>query len=85
MNELEEAQAFLKEAKKQIMTMMRKNEAILKEIDATVTSHDKILKKVAYANECVEEMLCSVLVAIRQHEYLQPWKPKDAPESKPEL
>lgn len=81
MSELEEAKAFLKEAKGQILTMIRKMDSMLKGLDAKISSHDEILRKVAYANECVEEMLCSVLVAIRQHEYLQPWKPKDVPKS----
>ncbi len=85
MSELEEAKAFLSEAKRQIMTMIRKIEVSLKNMDAKISSHDEIMKKVAYANECVEEMLCNVLVAIRQHEYLQPWKPKDAPESRTEI
>ena len=37
-----------------------------------------VVEAVSKTNECVEESLCNVLLAIRQNEYLQAWYPEQS-------
>jgi len=46
-----------------------------RELVKKVDDYEKNLKKITKVNECVDETLCKVLLAIKQNEYLQAWYP----------
>ena len=70
-----EVRKFLKELRNCVLALVKKNNNMLTEMHRRVHDHEKLLKRIAYTNECVDESLCNVLMAIRQNEYLHAWYP----------
>lgn len=73
--------AFLAELNKTVVKIrkcMHETFNLMREIKKEKDDNYGLMKKVIYTNECVDQTLCNVLLAIRQNEYLQAWYPDKA-------
>lgn len=67
--------ASLQKARGILAEMGKKEERILRKVDAALKRHEKILEKMLIVTDAAEETLCNVFLAIRQNEYLQTYYP----------
>jgi hypothetical protein len=65
----------LQKAREILSGMNKKEERILKKIEGIMKRHEGMLNQILTVNQCVDECLCNVLLAIRQNEFFQAWYP----------
>jgi hypothetical protein len=61
---------------KDVRSKLAKIDSFLLDIKKSFKEHLSVMKETLKVNECAEETLGNVLLAIRQNEYLQAWYPE---------
>jgi hypothetical protein len=74
--EIKKLQRVVKQVREDNSSTARNISKIVLSLQKKLSSHDKVLEKVLFTNECVDEKLCDLIHAIASNTFLNMYYPQ---------